>query len=262
MAEARCISHSCESCNISVQLKQFHLFPELPTELRLQIWEKALQPRLVNIDDLSGDRGPSILRVNHESRRVSRPKYENFRATRVRDDENVGFFINPAMDVFSVCQFGEEHNRWQIVALLNIISCRYPPWLNQARRLAISLSSETHSGYPNAFLEQSWRALNKQFPELKELAILMDSEMDVELDELLEIREGKDKLGRIVERFETGLKTAKEKHGLCKFLKLTFMRAKLGHGEVGEQTSDLLSLEKPSLGQFVFEGTGKLPRTH
>ena len=212
-----------DSCGASTRLTEFPLFPQLPTELRLQIWERVIQPRLVNVDDLSGDRGPAILRVNRESRSLSRPKYEVYRATRVRDGEKVGFFINPSIDAFSVCEFAEDHNRWQIVTVLNIISCRYPPWLNNAQRLAISLSSEVHSGYPKAIMEQTWRVLDNQFPDLKDLVIILDSAVDVEMDELVAIQPGKDSLGQIVETFEAGLQKAKVQ-GRCKVLKLSFMR--------------------------------------
>lgn len=247
MAETLSTSGNPDSCRIGTQPTRFHLFLDLPTELRLQIWERALQPRLVNIDDLSGDRGPAILRVNRESRSVSRPKYKVFRATRVRDNEKVGFFINPSIDAFSVCQFVEDHNRWQIVAVLNIISCRYPPWLNNAQRLAISLSSEVHSGYPSAILEQTWRALDKQFPDLKELVIIMDSEEQVKMDELVTIQPGKDKLGQIVQKFEDGLQMAKGQ-GLCKVLKLSFMR-KPGGRMVEDQAPNVVSID-PVLRHF------------
>lgn len=213
----------------SAPLQEFHLFAELPIEIQLQIWEKAAQvPRMIDIDNLSGDRGPALLRTCRDSRAITRPKYQDFRATRIRDSVKVGFFVNISIDVFRVCQFNDEesHNRWQIVALLNIVSCRYPPWLNNAERLAISLSSETHGSYPNGFLEQSWRQLNMQFPALKELVLIMDSEKDVKLDDLVDIRGGPDKLGRIVERFGTSLKESQEEKGLLMFLKLSFMKGK------------------------------------
>jgi hypothetical protein len=188
-------------------LQEFHLFPQLPIELRLQIWEKTIQPRMICIDDLSGNRGPSILRTCRDSRAVSLPKYQDFRATRIRDNVRVGFFVNTSIDILEVCQFGDEdRNRWQIVPLLHIVACRYPKWLNGAKQLAIYLSSETHAGYPIRFLEQSWRLLDRQFPNLRELVVILDSKRDVQLDELVDVKVGKDKQGRVRERFCSSLR--------------------------------------------------------
>ena len=234
-----------DGCYIMAQpAQEFHLFPNLPIELRLQIWEKAMLPRMIRADDLSGDRGPALLRTCRDSRAVTRPKYQDYRATRIRDSVKVGFFVNPSIDIFEVCQFDDEHhNRWQIVALLNIISCRYPPWLNNAERLAISLSSDNHGGYPNGFLEQSWRQLNKQFPNLKELIIIMDSDRDVKLHELLAIQEGSDKLGKIKERFCASLKKNQEEKGLLKSLELSFVKGN-NVGVEGKSVRDPLDMEK------------------
>ena len=240
-------------------LQEFHLFPQLPIELRLQIWEKAIQPRMIRIDDLSGDRGPALLRTCRDSRAVARPKYQDYRATRIRDSVKVGFFVNPSIDIFEVCQFGDEHhNRWQIVALLNIISCRYPPWLNNAERLAISLSSETRGGYPNSFLEQSWRQLNKQFPSLKELIIIMDAEKDTRFDEFVDIEGGADKLGKIKERFCASLRKSQEEEGLLKSLKLSLMKER-DDGDGGLSARDLLDMEKSASShrRVVYNGIGR-----
>jgi len=240
---------------IPAPLQEFHLFSKLPIELQLQIWEKAAQiPRMIDIDNLSGDHGPALLRTCRDSRAFTRPKYQDYRATRIRDSVKVGFFVNPAIDVFRVCQFDddESHNRWQIVALLNIVSCRYPPWLNNAERLAISVSSETHGSYPDGFLEQSWRQLNKQFPGLKELVLIMDSEKDVKLEDLVDILEGPDKLGRIVERFCTSLKKSQEEKGLLKSLKLSFMKGK----NVPDTAPDLSEKEKRALWNRLFQYQG------
>ena len=202
---------------------------------------------MIRIDDLSGDRGPALLRTCRDSRAVARPKYQDYRATRIRDSVKIGFFVNPSIDIFEVCQFGDEHHdRWQIVALLNIISCRYPPWLNNAERLAISLSSEIHGGYPNGFLEQSWRQLNKQFPDLKELIIIIDAEKGLKLDELVDIEVGPDKLGKIKERFCASLKKNQDEKGLLRSLKLSLMKGK-NNGDGGLSARDLLDMEKSAL---------------
>jgi hypothetical protein len=95
-------------------LEEFHLFGELPTELRLQIWGSTIKSRIVRVDDLSGDHGPAILWTCQESRSVSRPLYQDYRATRVSDGVKVGFFINLDIDVFEVCNFDDEYrNRFQ-----------------------------------------------------------------------------------------------------------------------------------------------------
>jgi 2EXR family len=238
-------SIASESFDINPRpLQEFHLFPHLPIELRLQIWEKTVQPRMICIDDLSGDRGPAILRTCRDSRAVARPKYQDYRATRIQDNVRVGFLINPAIDVFEVCQFGDKNrNRWQIVALLNIVACRYPVWLSTAERLALYLSSETHAGYPNGFLEQ--RLLSKQFPDLKELFVILDSEKDVKLDELVDVREGSDKQGRVKEKFCTSLWKNQEEKGLLKSLKLSFMRLNVGDG-----ACDPMGMEKSVSGRI------------
>jgi hypothetical protein len=250
MAEDPNTNGSSNSCN-TAQLTEFHLFPALSIELRLHIWKHAIQPRLVNLDDLSGDRGPAILRVNRESRSVSRPKYEVYPTTRVREDKaghlrikTVGFFINPAIDAFNVWQLIADHNRWDTVVDINdtISLCRYPPWLYSAQRLAISSPSESCSGHGGSILEKTWRALDKKFPDLKELIIILDSERYVKMDELVAIQPGKDQFGQIVEKSEAGLQKAKGQ-GLCEVLKLSFMRKPGGIIVEEEPERRLLSID-------------------
>ena len=85
------------------------------------------------------------------------------------------------------------------------------------------MSSEVHSKHPKAAFKWTWRALDKHLSGLKELVMMMDMDLGVKSDRLVLIQLGKGKLSRKVEKLEDGLKEAKEK-GLCKVLKLSFMR--------------------------------------
>ena len=59
----------------------FHLFPRLPTEIRIHIWKDAFEQRIVEVHWCSDESytfhsyPPSLLSVCHESRMISRPYY-------------------------------------------------------------------------------------------------------------------------------------------------------------------------------------------
>ena len=65
-----------------VKESHFHLFAQLPTELRLKIWEAAIRPRVLEIKYsaskcayTSRTSQPPILQVNRESREAGRRAY-------------------------------------------------------------------------------------------------------------------------------------------------------------------------------------------
>jgi hypothetical protein len=105
--------------------------------------------------------------------------------------------------------------------------------------MALSISSEIHMKYPNGYVEATWKQLQSNFPNLKELVLFVDTERDVDLDELVKVEgEGPAKFGGMVERFGTSLKKFQDKAGLLKSLKLSFMLV------AGDETHELLEKEK------------------
>ncbi|TAQ86236.1 hypothetical protein B7494_g5447 [Chlorociboria aeruginascens] len=52
------------------QLKKFHLFPKLPTEIRLIVWEMLIRPCIIQ-GSVYGGPAPSLLHINQETRSMA-----------------------------------------------------------------------------------------------------------------------------------------------------------------------------------------------
>jgi hypothetical protein len=86
--------------------KTFHLFPNLPTELRLQVWTQILQPSVVTVrwkstlgTFTSTRKPPLILSVNRESREIGHRHYTLSFAFR---PELARVYFAPALDTLCI----------------------------------------------------------------------------------------------------------------------------------------------------------------
>ena len=92
--KAECEKQATSSTETSVSFDQFNLFPKLPLELRLIIWEFAMEPRRVYLDRTTSEilkfersmenpglhtTVPVVLRVNQESRAIALKRYVDIR---------------------------------------------------------------------------------------------------------------------------------------------------------------------------------------
>jgi len=142
--------------NLSVQaalkpLSHFHLFPNLPTELRLQIWRSAFPPpRIVETRSLSSTltnhdgplrravKLPIVLKINRESREETLKHYTLIPRSQNGSEFQAGVFcFNSKRDVLHIYRhpffFGEDPVR--------DIGIDYQNSLNSVRMLEISISS-------------------------------------------------------------------------------------------------------------------------
>ncbi|KUJ21277.1 uncharacterized protein LY89DRAFT_770526 [Mollisia scopiformis] len=92
--------------NAFVPLTEFTLFPELPVELRLEIWEFSLEARVLQLTEkrprtpqeefiLKSDKPLSIMQVNTESREVGKRSYDFLE---YYNREIKGIFVNWELD--------------------------------------------------------------------------------------------------------------------------------------------------------------------
>lgn len=152
-------------------MDRFHLFPQLPTELRAIIWQLAVQPRFITVG--TNDHCiPAVLQACSESRSLTRPLFTTHGGTRLSDGGKIEILWH-AKDI--LCIKNKTSMRMDLLALQTLYaqSCGDFPDLNKSiRRVylpdALGLDIFWYQGREAAAF---WETLRLVFPNLEQVLL-------------------------------------------------------------------------------------------
>lgn len=171
--------NDCESVSTSV-LAEFKFFPELPAELRVQIWRQTFEARALELHYegepwnhfLAADAqwhsscgNPVSLSVSAESRREALSFYTIALPLGGPDDTTRRLYINPAVDALVI--LGADVAYGHVMRLFSDVMAMDPAG-GGLRRLGLTISA-WNRGWASAIRQQSFQA---PFGDLEEFLIL------------------------------------------------------------------------------------------
>ncbi|KAE9369828.1 hypothetical protein N431DRAFT_493562 [Stipitochalara longipes BDJ] len=161
-------------------LDHFHLFPNLPIELRQKIWNHVMTPQIITWNRRQPV--PAVFHTSFESRQLwlKHHKVEQWRST-VFDRET--FFIDHSSDIMFFESVIPGLKSWILIPTsidMETRGLRHGRWLKDVERLAMpyrlameEFNVEMPRWDKNAV--NPWRKLMAWCPKLEELAIVMGS---------------------------------------------------------------------------------------
>ncbi|KAI2466695.1 serine carboxypeptidase S28-domain-containing protein [Annulohypoxylon bovei var. microspora] len=172
--------------NSRAPLTEFTLFPALPTELRIKIWNESFQPRVVELHSQSFTDGvgevpkwvsncsnPAALSVCFEARMLARAHFSVLLPVfRSKLGEPIlrGLYFDPASDLLAVLGQVEF---MRLVDLFKAVRLQDPAGRG-LQRFCLSMNSWTHSFHFEAQTHMIWHMA--VFSQLEELVLLMYDE--------------------------------------------------------------------------------------
>lgn len=117
MPEAQDLRLICYTTETFRDIADFHLFSQLPKELRLKIWRAAILPRILHYGACYGVPVPALLHVNSESRAEGLRSYSLY-PTPYGNADLAFRYYNLATDTFFLdlqhpSQLGAVYNSWK-----------------------------------------------------------------------------------------------------------------------------------------------------
>ncbi|KAE8444905.1 hypothetical protein EG329_014153 [Mollisiaceae sp. DMI_Dod_QoI] len=174
------------SATCSVPRGQFELFPNLATELRVDIWELvANQPRLVHWRP-GGQAHPAMLAVNAEARETGL-RYYTLCFNMLRRNQFYAFYVNMKVDTVYWKQMLPNLTRMRETPPYPVpltMGAGAPPgpgwnvryWSRSLKRLCINIeevAAAPRRGGSHPRLQDIWQKLRNQCPDLEELIIVI-----------------------------------------------------------------------------------------
>ena len=181
--------------------RMFHLFPDLPVEIRLKIWNLTTVPQFIRIFPTEpthrydwtakdGHRGPVTLYANSESWNELRPKYEYLPIHGHDGSLLCGFFVNFSLDTLYTASMDENFSR-----TIRVVFGRFPESFNiRVQKLAISWQPYVHSrpisidttSQTVDFGMEEWLSV-KKLANLNELTFMINGRLNTHPNDLVEI---------------------------------------------------------------------------
>ncbi|KUJ12650.1 uncharacterized protein LY89DRAFT_757236 [Mollisia scopiformis] len=182
-------------------LKSFECFPNLPIELRLQVWKQSMVPRIITFKP-GGGKPLGAMNANQESRNELRKYYHLYlnESSDVPSQNDIlpvsfGVLINYDIDIVYIKLFKDDLHRWTVQAGLQDAAIKYLHLLNQAQRIAFNLNDRSQDvarfgSYPVMI---DWKctfrlgtdSITTWCPRLKEVWLLADNDEELHLDRLV-----------------------------------------------------------------------------
>lgn len=157
--------HLRRSARLAKPLKEFQLYPELPAELRIIIWEQAACPRLIylrnknvlSFNDKVQNAQPTWFKTDQISEEVSSKKYK------MMFGPHTGQYVNLDMDIIILepCCNGCR-GYW----------CTKNMFSDADRSAVRFLAIQTDSPYLAPIARPCWETITASFPNVRELFLL------------------------------------------------------------------------------------------
>ncbi|KAH7417829.1 hypothetical protein BKA64DRAFT_180272 [Cadophora sp. MPI-SDFR-AT-0126] len=160
----------------SNSVKMFTIFPNLPSELRIKIWQQACYPRIVTLTYTTATSSftsttppPTLLSVNHESRHEALRIYTLCFGTSSQPPRT---YFNPFLDTLYLPrhqEMGYDETLREFRQLVHDPTCL----LDQVRYVAID--------HVNVDVKRPWESYNKavflrSFKHLDEIALILNAD--------------------------------------------------------------------------------------
>ncbi|KAI1075889.1 hypothetical protein F5B20DRAFT_369270 [Whalleya microplaca] len=155
-------------------LTEFHLFPLLPAELRIQIWKESFYPRVLELHRWfqvqpywsSNSSNPVALSVCSESRALAREHYSVLLPVLGPDDRDRILYLNPDSDIPAILGF---HSIMQLREFFRIV-WNLDPYSRGLRRVGLGFDCWVHDYGDETLGDELW------FNGLEQFILLMYAE--------------------------------------------------------------------------------------